>query len=385
MAIRAELSADLEMGPGNGLLRIAGLTGNTAGPLHFSLRRNQGTAQFLGADGRWQAAETWHEAGDATGGTDEIMVSLGPEVIDPIVEQAATVAYQLTVTIGADSHITSLKVIRPLFGSGAAAPAAGAPPGDEQQREEANCRAREEAERLRLEQEAATRLRAEEEERTRVLSEEERRRLAEEERRRFAEHEARLAENEVPPAAGRSRWPLITAALALLVAGGSAGAWYGCAIPGFGPARCQGAPLASAAPAPPPPASAESCSGLDAAACYQVGQQALQQHKLEPARQLMQQASTLGSRDGSVAVARMYDPDSWSAATSPVAKPDWETAVFWYEKAAAQGDIAAKTTAGKLLCKNATMDLERRQGRTYLEQAATAGSEEAKQLLSSCQ
>lgn len=377
MAIRADLSADLEMGPGNGLLRIAGLIGNTAGSLHFSLRRNQGTAQFLGADGRWQAAETWHEAGEATGGTDEIMVSLGPEVIDPIVEQATTVAYRLTITIGADSHITSLKVIRPLFGSGAAAPAASAAPGDEQQREEAD--------RLRLEQEAAARLRAEEEERTRVLSEEERRRLAEEERRRFAEDEARLAESEAPPAAGRSRWPLITAALALLVAGGSAGAWYGCAIPGFGPARCQGAPLASAAPAPPPSALAESCSGLDAAACYQVGQQALTQHKLEPARQLMQQASTLGSRDGSVAVARMYDPDSWSAATSPVAKPDWETAVFWYEKAAAQGDIAAKTTAGKLLCKNATMDLERRQGRTYLEQAATAGSEEAKQLLSSCQ
>ncbi|MFO1156764.1 MAG: hypothetical protein U1E43_08360, partial [Rhodospirillales bacterium] len=136
---------------------------------------------------------------------------------------------------------------------------------------------------------------------------------------------------------------------------------------------------------PPPPALPESCTGLDAAACYQAGQHALQQHKLEPARQLLQQASALGSRDGSVAVARMYDPDTWSAAASPVAKSDWETAVFWYEKAAAQGDIAAKTTAGKLLCKNATMDLERNQGRTYLEQAANAGSDEAKQLLATCQ
>lgn len=375
MAIRAELSADLERGAGNGLLRIAGLTGNKTGPLHFSLRRNQGTAQFLGAGGRWQAAETWHEAGEATGGTDEILVSLGPEVIDPVVEQATTVAYRLTVTIGADSHITSLKVIRPLFGSGAAEPAASAAPDDAQQREEAERQAREEAERLRLEQEAAARLRAEEEERTRVLAEEERRRLAE-------ELQPRPAETEPPVAAGRSRWPLIAAAVALLGAAG--GAWYGCAIPGFGPARCQSAPPAPAAPLAPT-ALPESCTGLDAAACYQAGQQALQQSKLEPARQLLQQASRLGSAGGSLALARMYDPDTWSAATSPVAKADWETAVYWYEKAAAQGDPTAKTTAGKLLCKNATMDLERRQGRTYLEQAANAGSEEAKQFLATCQ
>lgn len=376
MAIRAELSADLESGAGNGLLRITGLTGST-GPLHFSLRRNQGTTPFLGADGRWQAAETWHEAGEAADGIGEIAVPLGPAVIDPIVEQATTVTYRLTVTIGADSHVTSLRVIRPLFGSGAAAPTGSAALAEQQQREETERRTRAEAEHLRLEQEAAARLRAEEDDRTRVLAEEERRRLAE-------ELQPRPAETEPPVAPGRSRWPLIAVAVALLGAAGGAGAWYGCAIPGFGPARCQGAPPTPAA-SPAPTALPETCTGLDAAACYQAGQQALQQSKLEPARQLLQQASRLGSAGGSLALARMYDPDTWSAAASPVAKPDWETAVFWYEKAAAQGDATAKATAGKLLCKNATMDLERSQGRTYLEQAANAGSDEAKQLLPTCQ
>jgi len=384
VAIRAELSADPERGPGNGLLHIAGLPGGP-GPVDFSLRRNQGTAQFLGTDGRWQAAETWHEAGDAVDGAEEITVRLGPALIDPIVEQPTTVTYRLTITIGADKHVPSFRVIRPLFGSGAAAPAGSAAGAERQQREEAERLAREEAERLRLEQEAAARLRAAEEEKTRILAEEEERTrvLAEEDRRRLAEEaQARPPEYEPPVVTGRSRWPLIAAAVALLVAAGGAGAWYGCAIPGLGPARCQGAPPA---PAAPPVALPETCTGLDAAACYQAGQQALQQSKLEPARQLLQQASLLGSANGSLALARMYDPNTWSAATSPVTKPDWETAVYWYEKAAAQGDPTAKTTAGKLLCKNATMDLERNQGRTYLEQAANAGSDEAKQLLATCQ
>lgn len=46
MAIRAELSADLEAA-GNGLLRITGLTGVLV--RYRSLRRNQGTTPFLGA------------------------------------------------------------------------------------------------------------------------------------------------------------------------------------------------------------------------------------------------------------------------------------------------------------------------------------------------
>lgn len=373
MAVRAELSADPEAGAGHGRLRITGLP-VSSGPLHFSLCSNQGTTPFLGPDGRWQAAETWHEAGEATaadGG--EATMPLGPAIIDRIVEQPSTVTYRLTVAIGASSHLTSLRLIRPLFGSGAAA--ADPSLAERQRQEEEARRLREEEERRRLEAEAAER-RLEEAERARLLAEAE-------ERRQSVEEQVPLQEAEPAMEQRRSRWPLlVVGALVLLIAAAGAGAWYGCVVPGFGPARCQGA----ATPAPPPPLAAlpQTCTGLDAAACYQAGLQTLQQNKLEAARQLLQQASGLGSAEASLAVARMYDPDTWSAASSPVARSDWETAVFWYEKAAAQGNTEARVIAGKLLCTNATMDLERTQGRSYLEQAASAGSEQARRLLATC-
>ena len=375
MAIRAELSADPQKGAGNGLLHITGLPGGP-GPMHFSLCRNQGTTPFLGTDGKWQASEEWHALGEAADESGDMTVPLGTSVIDPVVEQPNTVTYRLTVTVGASKHVTSLRVVRPLFGSGAAAGSDTA--RLDQQKQEAARRQQEEEERRRLEEEHAARLRAEEEERARRLAQEQ-----EEERRRLAEEEAaKLAATDAAAAAAprRKRWPLIAAGLVLLLAAAGAGAWYGCAIPGFGPGRCQ-ATLASAPVVAEPP---RSCTGLDAAGCYQAGQQALQQRKLEPARQLLQQASALGSIDGSVALARMYDPDTWSAETSPVAQPNWETAVYWYEKAAYQGDMAAKATAGRLLCKYAKDDLERGQGRSYLEQAAAAGNDQARQLLPTC-
>ncbi|MBL8668180.1 MAG: sel1 repeat family protein [Rhodospirillales bacterium] len=375
MAIRAELSADPDEGPGHGLLAITGLSSDS-GPLHFSLCSNQGTTPFLGPDGRWQAAEAWHEAAETaanSGGT--VIVPLGPIVTDRIVEQPSTVTYRLTVTIGASSHVTSLRLIRPLFGSGAAAvdPALA----NRLRLEDEARRQREEEERLRLEAEETARRRTEDEEKARLLAEEE-------ERRQVADAEKQAAESGTAEVVEphRIRWSLIVGGLVLLAALAGAGVWYSCALPGFGPERCQGAVAPSLSP--PIAAIPKSCSGLDAAACYQVGQQALRQNQLEPARQLLQQASGLGSAEGSLAVARMYDPDTWSAASSPVGKADWETAVFWYEKAAAQGHIEAKVVAGKLLCANATMDIERSQGRSYLEQAARAGNEQAKQLLVTC-
>jgi TPR repeat protein len=81
----------------------------------------------------------------------------------------------------------------------------------------------------------------------------------------------------------------------------------------------------------------------------------------------------------------MYDPATWSAETSPVAAASWETAVYWYEKAARQGDGAAQLQAGKLLCQNAPTEFEKTQGRSYLDQASKAGSAEAQTLLADCQ
>lgn len=374
--MRAELSADREQGAGFGLMRITGLpvaADVASGPMDFSLRCNQGTAPFLGSDGRWQAAEAWHSvAAGRPDGTGALVVPLGPAVIDPIVGQPTNVTYLLTVAVGATKQATPLKVIRPLFGSGAAAGTAdaaiGAEPPDDAARQ-----AEEEA-RLRAEEEA--RRRSAEEESARLAHEEaERRRLADEAAQQAALDDARKA--------GRRRTALFAGlGLALVLAAAAGGGWYGCVIPGFAAGRCQAAKTPS--PLPVPEASL-SCTGLDAAGCYQVGERALQQKQLEPARQLLQQASGLGSAEASIALGRMYDPDTWSAETSPATQPNWETAAFWYEKAARQGNVAAKVKAGRLMCKNAKDDLERGQARAYLEQAANAGDGEARQLLPTCQ
>jgi hypothetical protein len=358
VAIRAELSADRDRGAGHGLLRIVGLAAGD-GPIDFSLRRNQGSAPYLGPLGTWQATEAWHPAGEAQADGEALVILLGPEIIDPIVGQAANVAYQLVVAVGAGRETTSLKVSRPLFGSGAAADEAPPPPT-------AGIDTAAVAPAADALTEGAT---------------------------EAAEPAAQPAAEaaDAPPATRRpGRWPLVAVALALLGAGAGAGAWYGCLVPGVGAARCQGAatpasPLAASPLAASPPAPAlSSCAGLDAAGCYAVGQQALQQQRLESARQLLQQAAGLGSIEANLAVGRMYDPGTWSAATSPVAQPDWETAVFWYEKAARQGNAAAQATAGRLLCAHARTDLERRQGRDYLEQAAKAGDADARQHLDGC-
>jgi TPR repeat protein len=326
---------------------------------------------FLGTSGMWQASEDWHPAPDADAGAETVTVPLGPAIIDPIVSEPTNVTYKLTVTVGASKQATTLKVIRPLFGTGAAAPiaAAGATEDEAQRRAEDDAR--------RLEEEEAARKAAAEEENARRLDEEA-------ERRRIADEAAAQAEEEAAAQkAGRRRTlPAVLGLGLLLLAGAAAAAWYGCVIPGFGGAHCR---TTAATAVPTAQEAALSCSGLDAAGCYQLGERALQQRQLEPARQLLQQASSLGSIEANIAVARMYDPETWSAETSPARQPNWETAVFWYEKAARQGDLAAEATAGRLLCKNAKNDLERGQGRAYLEQAANAGNDEARQHLSTCQ
>jgi TPR repeat protein len=81
----------------------------------------------------------------------------------------------------------------------------------------------------------------------------------------------------------------------------------------------------------------------------------------------------------------MYDPETWSAEASPVAAASWETAVYWYEKAARQGDGTGQLHAGKLLCQNASTEFEKTQGRDYLDQASKAGNPEAQTLLADCQ
>jgi TPR repeat protein len=163
----------------------------------------------------------------------------------------------------------------------------------------------------------------------------------------------------------------------LLLAIGGAVAWYLCWIPGIQGPSCAGTPE--------PPEASYDCTGLDGAACYGVARKAQAAGDLETARQLCQYASDLGSNDATLCVAQMYDPQTWSAKESPVPEANWETAAFWYERAAENGSVEGQLGAGRLMCQNASTAFERRRGRSYLEKAAEGGAEDAKALLASCE
>ena len=358
MAIRIELNADKDRGPGHGILRIEGMP-PLAPPVDLAVERNQGRDRFLRAGGVWQASEAWFTVGDIVAEDSASFIRVGPEIVDPIVGQPPTVAYRLTIaTASHRGKPTVMTVNRGLLGSRAAA-------GPEVDADVA----RGEADALRNRQ-------AEEEER--------RRREAEEEAlRRFREEEAEHRHAppppvpEPPPPPPRRRWPLIAAGVApLVLAAVAAGAWFGCLVPGFGPASC-------AAPQPSPPVPEQtadlSCAGLTPDACYEAAKRALADKKLERGRQLCQRAAALGSVEANLCVARMYDPATWTQADSPAPRADWETATYWYETAAKQGNTAGLAGAGRLLCEDATTDFEHQRGLDYLRQALAKGGDPALQ------
>lgn len=338
MAIKIQLSADPAAGPGHGLLEVRGL-GPLSEPVRFSVRRNQGSEPFLGESGTWQKSEAWHTADDFDEGTESVVLRVGSRLVDAIVGQPPSVAYQMTIEVAAASPQVGILAIRgPLLGSGAAAePSQPAPAA--------------------------------------VIPEP----VVEEPPPEPPVVEETPLEPEAPSAApSRSPWPLIAAAAVLLLALTGAIAWYLCWIPGVQGPSCSTETVVV-------DEGAFDCTGLGGDACYEVAQRALAAGDLETARQLCQFASDLGSNDATLCVAHMYDPQTWSAKESPVSEANWETAAFWYERAAENGSVEGQLGAGRLMCQNASSSFERKRGRAYLEQAAEGGAEGVNEVLAACE
>ncbi|SIT16810.1 SEL1-like repeat protein [Insolitispirillum peregrinum] len=119
----------------------------------------------------------------------------------------------------------------------------------------------------------------------------------------------------------------------------------------------------------------------DGAKAYQAATTLATQGKLEFAMLLFQHAARNGSLDGSVAVAKMYDPDSWSKTTSPMPAADAETAAYWYEPAAQGGNTEAQRQLGKILTQLQPSGFQHDKGKDWLQKAADAGDAKAKDLL----
>ncbi|HLO77146.1 MAG TPA: hypothetical protein VK196_11890, partial [Magnetospirillum sp.] len=96
---------------------------------------------------------------------------------------------------------------------------------------------------------------------------------------------------------------------------------------------------------------------------------------------LFQHSARGGSNDAAVAVARMYDPETWTRQTSPMPQADAETAAYWYEPAAQGGNVEAQRQLGKIMAELTPSGFQHDKGREWLQKAAAAGDAKAKELL----
>lgn len=355
--MRCELLHDPERGPGHGLLKIAPLTPAPA-VVRFSLMRNQGGDRYLGPEGRWQATVYEHDA-SAEASDGGVSVALGPWFVDAIIEQSPAVLYQLSVAAATGKLAGSLRVDRQrLLGSKAESKTAPKPPVVAAVDRGGEPEAEPESEAPVVEPEPVA---------------------------------VEVAGPEPPP---RPRSRLLLGILSVLgLAAVGLWAWWDCRIPWIAPGRCSLGGLTSLPPAPPPEPVPEpapepaTCAGLDANGCLAVAVKSLKAHRLEPARQLLQQAAKLGATEASLHLAEMYDPKTWASDRSPVEKADWETASYWYEEAARGGEARGMIGAGRLYCQFASDPVFVESGLEWLRKAATApdADAEVKELLTACE
>lgn len=355
MAIKSELRNDATRGPGYGLVRITGLPAGTV-HVRYCLERNQGSLPYLGVNGQWQGQEVWHEI-DLDGATPEGQTadfSVGPEVVDPIVEQPQHVMCRLTVDSGAETHTAALRIQRPLLSSKAHAvptppepmPAAVPEPESVPDRD--------------LPPEDAVPGVA-------------------------AVPEPLPGPDPIHLGNERTRWRLAAwLALPSVALAVAAWLWWDCRIPALPGPNCSSSRTDSAPPADTLP---RNCAGLTAEACLAAATQALQAGNLDRARQLLQEAGNLGAVNAYIRLARMYDPATWAADKSPAGQADWETAAYWYEEAARAGDREGMLGAGRLYCGNSADAAFRTHGADLLRKAAAAVPDDAAaaQALKECE
>lgn len=362
MPLRMELLPDPTRGPGHGILRIAGLSPAVAGRLAIFVRRNQGTEPFLGEGGRWTTQQVTHLIGaperEPSG---EATVALGPELVDPI----ATLPPNCMVMFGveADGVADQGRVaVRGLLASAAAGAGAEAGPGTV------------------VHEEPLTIVDPTPEPQPDPAPLEP---LVADPAHLIDEPEKKTKTS--PGVLG------LGAVLALILV---AGGWYFAGLPPFGkgleappPAEIPVATPAAQPPADGPIDSRDALSRYLAAnpaadAAVAKAKELAGQGRLDFAMLVYQYASRLGSVEASLALGRMYDPETWSKTASPMDKPDAETAAYWYEPAAQAGNAEAQRRLGKIL-----LDLpqggagNRDKAKEWLGKAAQQGDAEAKALL----
>lgn len=352
MPIKVEIIGDT---PGQAGLKIVGLGGTDPGPGHMRLTRiNSKTS--LGADRNWHAEEQWLPLPPLFGEGNALLGHVGADVVDPLALLGPSDIVGMAVRV--DGRVEEGKVkTEKLYGSHlqGAVPAAPEPvpaPAPEPAPEPEP----------QPEPEPAP----------------------------LAASERPLLSSPDTTGGTSSKLPIIAAAIAALLVAAAVAAYF---LGLFGhkdqpatPESAVTAPKTEAAAAPSEINTREDLAKYIQATpepdkAYQTARTLAERGKLDFAMLLFQHAARGGNADASVAVARMYDPETWSQQTSPMPQADAETAAYWYEPAAQSGNVEAQRQLGKIMAELTPSGFQHDKGREWLQKAATAGDAKAKALL----
>lgn len=368
MAIRWELTADAARGPGFGLLKAAGLP-LTEGPVRLWVQRNQGAEPYLGRGRAWATQPVYHELPPPVILDGFPAFSLGPDLVDPI----ALLPPNCMVLIGFEAGGAKDQgrvTIRRLLPSAAAGEgnsgASDVVRHDPPPLSVAPAPEPEPAPEPVVETPVAEPLVA----------------------------EPRVADPAVLVDAPKSKLsPAVLAMIAALLLVGGAGGLYFAGLPPFAAKTTETTREVAPVAAKPVDASADGAiDSREALARYLAANPAAEaalakakeleaQGKRDFAMLVYQYASRQGSAAASLTLGRMYDPDTWSKETSPMERPDAETAAYWYEPAARAGNVEAQRRLGKILVALPQGGIQKDKGKEWLSKAAEAGDAEAKSLL----
>jgi hypothetical protein len=93
-------------------------------------------------------------------------------------------------------------------------------------------------------------------------------------------------------------------------------------------------------------------------------------------------AERKGDGSAAMAIGRMYDPTTYSKATSPFDSANADQAATYYEQAAKAGDVEAQFLLGRLMAKGMTSEPDSvERGVVWLQRAQQGGNNEAGKLL----
>lgn len=337
--MRADITTHPRLGPGHGQITLGA---GAAAPAAIAIERNQGSARWLGPNG-WQAHEHAFPAGpDLEVGVEagQTVLTVGPAIVEPLLEaQATAAAFRLHVH-GETKSAATLSV-RGLLGSRARAAAPPPPPPPPPPIEEPIVEPVVEPIREELKVE--------------------------------------LTAPPQPPREEpkRPNLGLIAAGVVVVLAVAGGAAWF---VLNRTDAPTQTAAAPTPAPAPAPQdirtevrAYLErSPSAADARA---KGDELAKGGKLDGALLVYRYAAEKGDGDAALALARMYDPATFTPQTSPLPSPNADTAQRWYETAAGAGSVPAQRRLGTLL-----KDSNPPKALEWLKKAAAAGDAEAATL-----